>query len=196
MPKGAAGLSSMEFDPKDVDLTLFEPTARELTEDYPELVKIKEFKPLSGRDLKFVWYVANRTSPLVKQFEDEKMRIVKAVDLVYKGSLNEKKIKALKKGKFDASMMAALKVMSRLNPSIRFLARMSLEIIFERYQRMLMVSDNEIVDIEDKKRFVSMMKMVSEEIPSIVAQLEGGFGVRVTLKGEEVPIVAKLSDIE
>jgi len=188
----------MEFDLKYVDLTLFEPTVADMRDDYPELKEFEEFKNLSSRDLRFIWFVANKTSPLVKDpnYKNQKKRIKAAVAKVYKNSLDTMKIDSLLKGQIDPIMARAMVVMTKFNPSARLLGRMSLEIIFERYQRLLMTKAEEIIDLEDKKKFAEMLKKVEEGLPRVIAQLEHGFGIKVTNRGEEVKILAKLSELE
>lgn len=46
------------------DITLFEPTGRDMALDYPELLKYPELMGLKDRELRLCWLMGNRTSPI------------------------------------------------------------------------------------------------------------------------------------
>lgn len=159
---------------------LFEPTARDLKLDYPELAEVEEFKVLSQRELKFVWYVGNRTSPIAGKGKKERL---KAASVMAWGDYHAKKQKVqdIAKGKLEPKMVAAIEKMSSYNPSVRLKAKFMQEYIFDKMQNIIIVSSEELeeMDADERKKYTDLALKVSSDLTSLVDRMERGYGVKV-----------------
>jgi hypothetical protein len=169
---------------------MFEPSGRDMKMDYPELAETDEFKELSQRQLKFVWYVANRTSPLASL--SGKKRLKAAASTAW-GSYHAKKQEAIDyaEGKFPDEIKAAIEKMASFIPSVRLKAKFMQEYIFDKMQSIIIVSDNDMeeMDADEKKKYADLALKVSSELGNVVDRLESGYGVKVKetkKKGNEV----------
>ena len=169
--------------------TIFEPSAKDMKLDYPELVKYKEFAELKNRELKFCWYVGNRTSPITSYPKSK--RIKKAVELSYGSRLNAI-AKRLLDGEIPENILTAIERMASFNPSTRLQAKFNVEYIFDKMQKLILISDDEMkaMDGDEKKKYADLIIKVSSEMSSMVELLERGFGVktRETKKATTVEI--------
>jgi hypothetical protein len=143
---------------REIIISLFEPTERDMKLDYPELAEIEEFQELTARDLKFVWYVGNRTSPLATLKSG--IRVKESYKLVYEGYNREKDLQAqLRKGEIPVKFKDAIARMSKFVPSVRLRAKLDTEYIFEAMQGLIFVSPSERANMEgeDKKDYQALL---------------------------------------
>ena len=166
-----------------VDAILFEPSRMDMRLDYPELVDIKEFSELTARELKFVWYFGNRTSPLAAKEKKERLKV--AVISAF-GDYASKKPEAiaLSEGKIPDNIRVAIKKMAEFVPSVRLKAKFMQEYIFDKMQSIIIVSDTELkdMDADERKKYVDLSLKVSSELNSVVDRMEGGYGVKIKEK--------------
>ena len=178
------------------DIVLFEPSDRSMLIDYPELANYPEFTNISARDLKFVWYVANRTSPLIKKAKTE--RVKRACDLAYdkKAIQNNPRIKDIyTKQIIPENIVDAIKVMASFNPDFRMRAKLLNEYSFDMLQSLI-YTQSPITDIEDKKKQAELLIKVTSALESMVFNMESSFGVKVKReKAKEHEILANVNDI-
>lgn len=166
--------------------SLFNPqTVRGLKYDYPELSKVEEFKSLNTNDLLFVWYFACEVSPLMKEHPADSKRVKEALKEAYKN----KAVDSSKRANFEAlnfpeKIKTAINKMSsyRVGPRIR--AKLMVEKIMKTYEDIVDVdvktyflSKEGEVDFTKKKAYVDATSTISKNMPTLISQLESGFGV-------------------
>jgi len=161
-----------------MEVKLFEPNNRNLSIEYPELAGISEFAELNTSDLKFVWYYSNRTSPHYSD-NNQTRKISKCIRESYGNSLDEDVKAKFLSSNFPHKLKQAMKRMETFNPSLRLKAKLSVERIFDNLQRLVDIEEGDLEDMElnNKKDYVALAIKISESLPSIVRQLEEGFGV-------------------
>lgn len=159
---------------------LFEPSGRDMKLDYPDLAAIEEFEKLSTRELKFVWYVGNRTSPLAKMGKRDRLK--KAASLAWGGYHAQRdEVTELASGKIPDKILKAIDRMSRFSPSVRLKAKFMQEYIFEQMQSIILLTPQEMneMDADERKKYVDLSLKVSSEIPELVERMESGEAVKV-----------------
>lgn len=164
------------------DIVLFEPSKRDMFIDYPELKDYDAFTKISKDDMKFVWYVSNRTSPIIR--EPKLKRIKMAAELAYdkrRLSVNEKVRKIYEEQVIPHEIGEAIKVMSSFNPSFRMRAKLLNEHNFDMMQSLVYISEEErmSMDLEDKKRYADLILKTTNALGSMITNMETGFGVKV-----------------
>lgn len=183
------------------DLKLFEPKENNLTIDYPELAEIPEFKDLKKSDLFFVWWYANRTSPIAKL--PKKERWLEAAKKAYgvKG-VQRKSVKDILEGKIPDDIKLAIDVMARFDPNMRLRAKFAEQYAFDQLQDMLNMPEDVmsliIQDPDLMKKRADFIFNATKQMPDMVARIERGYGVTLkNSKKEEVNYkdVASLSAI-
>lgn len=159
---------------------MFEPSSRDMKLDYPELADIEEFENLSARELKFVWYVGNRTSPLAGMKAKQR---VKAAAATAWGDYhaNRESVKELSEGKLPDKIKKAIDKMSSFSPSVRLKAKFMQEYIFDKMQNIIIISpeDMDDMDADERKKYTDLALKVSSELPNLVSRLESGNSVKV-----------------
>ena len=182
---------------KELIISLFEPTNRDMKLDYPELAKVEEFEELGARDLKFVWWVGNRTSPLASL--NPEIRVKEAYKLAYDGYSRDKKLQdQLKKGQIPVKFKDAITRMSKFVPSVRLKAKLDTEYIFDSMQSLIFISPSEKKDMdgEDKKDYQALLSKISKDLPDLVNKIENGYGVKVVHKdNRKAEVKISLKDV-
>ncbi len=174
---------------EEKDLILFEPSKRDMLLDYPELKDYEAFVNLkSKRDLFFVWYVSNRTSPIIREPKEKRIKL--ACEYAYKEDFlrRNKRAKAMyEEAEFDQDILEAIAVMASFNPSFRMRARLLNEHNFEQIQSLVYLShaDKSAMDLDDKKKHSDLLINTSKALPSMIQSMEVGYGVKVKKEKEE-----------
>jgi len=165
------------------DISLFKPINKDLRIEYPELMEIDEFRDLTPRELNFVWYFSNRTSPYFKE-KNNKKKVELSLKKGYGEHItHELRIKYVA-GKYPEKIRKAIDRMERFNPSVRMEAKQSIEKIFSNLQGLIDLSKTDLVelDLTEKKSYADLAIKVSENLPKIVSQLEQSFGIKAKNK--------------
>ena len=182
---------------KELVLSLFEPTERDMKLDYPELADIEEFKDLTPRDVKFCWYVGNRTSPLATL--KPAIRVSQAYKTSYEGYNRDKEVQAqLKKGEIPNNFKDAITRMSKFVPTVRLRAKLDTEYIFEAMQSLIFVSPEDRSEMtgEDKKDYQMLLSKISKDLPALIEKIEYGYGIKVVYKeNRKAEIKVNISDV-
>ena len=160
---------------------LFEPSVKDMFGEYPELSDYDEFKDLTFRQLKFAWYLGNRTSPLINEKLGKAERYKKAVRLSY-GNLSgiRDDIKKLAKGDLPEKIKAAIFKMAEFDVRARMKAQFMTEYIFDKLNSIVSVDDeflNEL-DFDEKKKYSDLAIKISESLPEMIKRIESGFGIK------------------
>tara|TARA_R110002020_G_scaffold236386_1_gene448713 strand:- start:2603 stop:3166 length:564 start_codon:yes stop_codon:yes gene_type:complete len=178
------------------DITLFEPTSRDMELDYPELKGYKELKDLTSREIRLCWLVGNRTSPL-SSYEKNK-RLKAAINQVYgRASMKRKEVVAMMEGNIPERILLGIQRMASFRPSVRLRAKLINEYIFDQLQEIINVTTEEksAMDTDEKKRYADLVIKVSSELPEIVSRMEGGYGIKVKENKENNKIKASVADV-
>ena len=172
---------------KDIsEYSLFKPkSSRGLKHDYPEFTNIEEFKSLNTADLLFVWYYSCEVSPLVKEFPSDSKRVKKAMKVAYANKpLDHAKQAKFEALKFTDKIKSAIDKMSSFRVGPRIRAKLMMEKVMKTYEDIVDVDveqyfknkDGE-VDFTKKKAYVDATATISKNMPTLISQLESGFGV-------------------
>lgn len=161
------------FDPRGIDPAKYKKT-------YPELGKIEEFRPLNGKEMQFIWFFANKTSPFITTNVPPEARVELA--LKRSGMLEDLPEKVLSNYQdliFPEHLNVAIKKMAEFNPEVRNSAN---AILIEMFKNM-----NEMKDLKnfkdkegnyDMTAYANAVKNTSITLSSLVRQIEEGFGVK------------------
>jgi hypothetical protein len=154
---------------------LFSDEGKDLRITYPELNEVSEFKPLSSSEMLFVYYFACESSPYIRM--DIKNRLLKSLEHIKK-DVSGSQIADYSKGEFPDKIKAAVDRMARYDVSARMKAREITEMVFKNVQELVDVDLTLLKDIDEKKRYIDMAASTVKLLPSIVSQLENGYGIR------------------
>lgn len=195
----------------DDKIVLFGPkTGKSLLRTYPDLAKDSVFKDLSSDDLLFAWYIGIPDSPVDHDWQD--MARYKSAATRCFSSNKEKKDK-YSVGSIPEEVKAAIEKFKLFSPEARMSAKKMVQTIFSKFEQMVNVDvENDFtvirtigkgedkeevkeVDWTAKKQYIDSMAKISETLPSLIKQVEEGFGVTETKKGEEKKYGTKAIDI-
>ena len=162
------------------DITLFEPTGRDMALDYPELLKYPELMGLKDRELRLCWLMGNRTSPIAGYPVAKRLKA--AVAQSYgRASQNKGDAKKMLEGDIPDHIVLGIKRMASFRPSNRFRGKMMQQKIFENLEELVYVSDDDkkVMDIDDKKKYADLVIKVSGNLGEMLIAMESGFGISV-----------------
>ena len=176
---------------------MFEPQKGDLRVDHPELAEVEEFVAINAKDLKFVWYWANRTSPffgIKNKMEKVRQCIKKSYGEKY---LSEKDRNNYYSMRFPPKLQVAIEVMSQYNPTVRNRAKTVMEKIFNNYEAIASIGVDEVkvMPTAEKEDYVGLAQKVIEKMPSLVSQIEGGFGVKKKFSGKKDEGSKRIMDV-
>lgn len=177
------------------EVKLFEPKSNNMELDYPELKGYKEFEDLSSRELKLCWLVGNRTSPIASY--EKKKRLRAALEQCYNSaSRNRKEYLEMHEGKIPQKLKEGITKMSTFNPSYRLRAKMLDEYMFDQLQTIVVKTEEEkkTMDIDEQKKYASLMMDVSAKMPEMINRMESGYGVTVK-KEKEVTVKSSIERV-
>lgn len=157
---------------------LFPPNEQDMRIEYPELAEVEEFKNLSMQDLKFIWFYGNRTSPYFYEEEKDKMR--HSVESAYGRESYDENLNVIP----PEYLQPAIEKMRHYNPSLRLIAKLKMEKLFDNLSGMMDMSVSDM-EMENKKQYVEFAIKISQTFPEIIRQLESGFGIRMEEKEEK-----------
>lgn len=166
----------------------------DLRKEYPELNRIDEFKTLKTWQMYFVWLYASPCSPYSKTEIPEGVRRKNATErALYDGvnnrlrlGVSDEEYANYKRGVFPEEVNSAIRRMEMFNPNARFKARLAAEKILDDFMVFLDRSPHEIMDTEERKKYVEMCVKIHDELPTIIKNVEEGYGVRTVTKKVEI----------
>lgn len=156
-------------------VVLFQPSDLDLRLDYPELFEYSAFEELTPKEVLFVWYFGNRTSPYYL-ITDKK----KKLDLCIKASfgyLSDDDYYYYSNGKMPPQISIAIEQMQKFNPSYRLRAKMGIEKIFNIVEDFIGSLSN-ITDVDEIKKASDVLLDIAGKMESVVKQLEQGYGIK------------------
>ncbi len=149
-----------------------------MLQEYPELKEKPELNSLRDYELRFVWYFANPTSPIIDCTMSD--RAVKAVQFAFlDDAVSEAERNTFITGKFTDKIRAAINVMKAFNPQVRMRAKMNAEHIFRNIEKIIHVDKvkMKMMGFADKKQYAEMSMKVMAQMPELINIMERGFGV-------------------
>lgn len=182
-----------------MDVTMFEPTGKQMKTQFPELGNISEFENLTSSELKFCWYVGNPTSPLIK-VKNKKERAKKAIELSYseRAIENSKKVKKILDGEIPQEIITGIDRMSKFSLSHRLKAKFMDEYIFDKLNSLTyldQVAETAMkADPAMKKQYADLVLKISAEMPELVERIETGYGVKL-VKEQRGKVLTNLHEI-
>lgn len=178
-----------------MEITIFEPTGRDMKDEYPELAETEEFAGMNNRDIKFCWYVANRTSPIAKLVK--KKRLEKAIEFSYGALVNKKQIENFKKGEFPDDVSIGMKKMALFNPSVRLRAKFYIEYGFDKIVELISISEKTMIalDADERKKYADLIFKMTAELSDMVKLQERGFGIKMKGKTKKATIQTNLGEV-
>jgi len=181
------------------DLKLFEPKKGDMRIDYPELAEVPEFKDLSSSELKFVWYISNRTSPIISMDKADRWQSAAKLAFGENAISARKELRDIIEGKMPDNIKDAVRVMASYNPHIRLRAKFMAEYSFDQIQSLLYVPDEQLIlmDGDMKKKYTDFVLNANKELPKLVSIIEQGYGVTLKNKKKEEQTykTLKMSDL-
>lgn len=159
-----------------MELQLFRPTERNILVEYPELKEYPEIAALTRNDYIFVWNWANKTSPHSK-VRDSRERARRCYKLAY-GDTHDGRHERFLGGDFPNNILEAIKIMEKFNPTNRAKAKTMAEKIFDTWKKIAERDMSKVTDLNELKQYAEITMKIQEGLPSLVRQLENGFGIR------------------
>lgn len=174
---------------KKQDITLYQPSDRDMLKQYPELADYPELKDLKPREVKVAWYIGNPTSPMFKDHKKLSERIKKSAEYVYNspGSRERAEVKEMLRGQLPHHLEQAVIVMESFSLSHRLRAKYMDEYIFEQLSDIIRLDDvtKAAMDTDDKQKYARLATLVSSEMPTLIRRIEGSHGVTVNNEDSE-----------
>lgn len=161
---------------------LFKPQAGKLKQIYPELKENKKFNDILSDEFLFVWYFACASSPIDPELPDM-MRAKTAAAEAIKDFDKRKKFANLE---FPEKIKEAIDEMKKYNPDVRMVAKRIIQTTFNNLEKMTQINEDSFIKIDKdgvkttdwagRKQYVDSVSKISETLPSLIAQMEHGFG--------------------
>lgn len=174
-----------EPDPR---YSMFYPKTKDgLLIDYPQLQKFKEFNELRKEELLFVFFFYCKSSPLAG-IDNQYRRAEKAVSHSFSNTGTQEAAQ-FKKCNFPDRIIVAGEKMRIFEPGPRIRAKKLIEKILSDYEKIVGgtdVDDEENSDMNKKKNYVELTKIVANALPGLISQAEESFGVTEIGSEEEL----------
>lgn len=173
--------------------TVFEPTEKHQLEEYPELANYEEFKPLTREEMRLVWYYANQTSPFYDT-SPMQTKISKCFDAAWGNLAKESEKVRYLSGNFPAIVQMAINRMRMFNPEKRSRSLMMLEKVFADYEEIITnfkpkaKEGDKPVSLDKVKEYVDLTTKITAQLPTLVQELEEGFGVKKKIDGKSTAL--------
>lgn len=172
------------IDASDEDITIFDPRGvSDYLRTYPELRTIPEFTNISVGELKFVWWYANPTSPLVKKEHNPANRSNKAYCKVWtpvQGDRDEVRFTNFSALRFTEPVRMAIEMMSKLDYTTRYRAKQIVDKTFKKYEELSDLTPSNFADekgVPDYVKYANVLKMVVTSMSDLIRIKEQGFGI-------------------
>lgn len=175
-----------------------------LLRSYPELMDEPKFKALSGEELLFSWYVGCKSSPIDPDWSDSvRYKTAASKAFTRPGSESKDKREKYSAGDIPDDVKQAIAKWASMSPDARLVAKRMVQTIMHNFQKLVDVDldkdfltvrtigkgedkiDVAEVDWTAKKQYIDSAAKISDTLPSLIDQLEKGFGITEVKKGEE-----------
>lgn len=176
-----------DINNNEQEALLFYPkNERDLRHLYPELSTMPDFKGLTGRDMMFIWWCENPSSPYVLEKLPDPLRISNAIGQAW-GKIDTEKARAYISGNIPDNIRRAMDKMASFDPPARIKAKIIVNKIFNNFEKIVDVDVTDVnfidkdgnTDWSKKKAYIDACTNVSDALPKLLKQLEEGFGITV-----------------
>lgn len=182
----------IKYNDKDLPILFGPQTGKTLKKLYPEIEKEPTFKEITNEDLLFAWYLGNKSSPIDPDW-DENIRYKQAA--IQSLPNNHDKRNRYGSKEVPETVMLAVEKMATFSPRAREVSARIVQNSFHNILKMsqvdvdkdFMYTDKEGVDRIDwtaRKQYIDSVKTTTEILPTLIKQLEDGFGIGRTKKEE------------
>lgn len=158
--------------------TLFGFTGEDLRITYPEISEYEELKRLTKKELIFVWYYSNKTSPY-HTIENATKKVVKCIQIL-KDDISEDDLERYLDLKFPAHIQNAINVMGNFDPKLRSVGKTVTGQILDNIRKAVSEDVDNYTEAGDKKSFIDMCINIGKNLPDLIKSLESGFGISNT----------------
>lgn len=183
----------MTEDLNDIPLLFGPQTGKSLRKLYPEIAAEPAFKELKDDELLFVWYISNQSSPVDPNWLDE-IRYKQAAIAAFPA--NPQKRNQYSAKDIPEHVAIAMEKMETYSPRARDVAARIIQQSFHNLLEMsnvdvekdFLYTDKEgstLTDWTARKQYVDSIKTTSEILPTLLKQLEEGFGMVKKNRKEE-----------
>lgn len=169
------------------EISLFCPgkgKGQDLKRLYPELASVEEFKSLSTSELRFAWYYGIYFA----NSSNERIRIESSLNFSFWGKLRKDQYNDYIHGNFPDKVRVAIERMQKFDLDSRLKARFICEMTLYVWQKILDtdIATNKEATWGEKKQYVDVSSTILKELPTLIKQMESGFGVREAVFEKEV----------
>lgn len=163
-------------------IVLFGPkTGKSLKKLYPELSEEKEFKELSNDDLLFSWYMGIPGSPVDQKWSDN-VRYKQAAYIVFTDKKDPKR-EAYASMNVPENVKIATERFRKYNVDVRLMSKTIVQTMFNNISELVNAKKEDFIDEDGnidwtgRKQYIDSCAKISETIPTLIKQIEEGFGV-------------------
>jgi len=171
---------------------LFGPrSGKSILRSHPEIGNDPIFKDLANDEILFAWYLGIPNSPVDEDWSQDQ-RFKSAASKAFKGDKYHK----YASGDFSDAVKIAIRKFQTYNPDARLQAKLMAQRTFHNWMDIVnsKVDDmvyfdkdgNKLTDWTARKQYVDSTKDITRELPTILKQLEEGFGINEAKKTEQV----------
>lgn len=182
-----------QYEYSDYPILYGPTTGKSLKKMFPELAEEPLFKDIPNEDLLFAWYLGSKSSPIDPSWTDE-IRFKQAAISAFQ--FNKEKRDNYSAKIVPENVMIAVEKMGKYSPNTRLLAARTMQNHLHNILKMSQVDvekdflyvdkeGNELIDWTARNQYVTSVKTTNEIMPSLIKQLEDGFGIEKK-KSEEV----------
>jgi len=182
---------------EEADLIIFGLTSdKDLRIEYPELSVIDEFKGMDKKEVKFCWYVGNRTSPIFNM-TPLSSKLKRALTLTYGVSWEKKPaLIEISNGDIPDNIQLGIQRMTEFNPEYRLRAKLLSQYMFDTLNEVVVVERPIAeMDIEERKKYTDLLVKVHDSLPKMVQTLESSFGVKVVSRKTKTAVMVNINDL-
>jgi len=163
----------------------FPNSKRELHKEFPELINIPGFSKLHRAEQLFVWYIGCKASPYY-DMDDLNERTRNCVEKAFGEQITRDVKQKYLSGNIPDRLLESIKYMSNFELSARVRSKKMVEKILSNYEILVDVDVKEGKEFENKdgevdwtkkKAYIDSMKTVTQNLPILIKQAEGSFGV-------------------
>lgn len=185
----------LKLDDLYVKLCLFRPDGnKSMRTLYPELAETEDFNDLEDWHIKFVWYIAAKSSPIYQYIGNKKDRIKRALfQCDAERRLSAQNYKEWEQGNYPDFITRASKAMNQYNPASRFLAKKAL---FDTFTSVLASQQSASSPSSGllPGDVIKAAKGIEETLQKIIKSMERGFGVAVDVTEDSVAMFESYFD--
>ncbi len=141
--------------------------------------------------------VGNRTSPIF-DVKPRREKVVKALEIAYGSNYRlQPKLRSIADGEIPDELLLGIKKMSTFNPEYRLKAKLIDQYIFDRLNKLIMLSDHDMAAMEadDKKKYADFVLKVSGELKDMVTRLETAYGIKLKNKKTKKEVLVNLEQV-